>query len=190
MKQAKRYDRLNLRLIESQSSDAFAIAGGHLLITRGLLKTCESEAALVGVLAHELSHLDRGHLIIPLKQLKLARQPISFQKSMMWINLVTRPLRPEQEREADSDATEWMMAVGYSPRELASLLNRWDQQQQQTMPWMQFIPGFVKTHPNPGKRSRDVLLAADKLKLKFPEATYVGAQNLRQLTPKAKPQLP
>ena len=34
----------------------------------------------------------------------------------------------------------WMMAAGYEPRELAKLLSRWDQRQDQAMPWMQFIP--------------------------------------------------
>ena len=182
MSNADRYKQLDVRVIDSNSTDAFSIPGGHLLITRGLLESATSEAAVVGVLAHELSHLDREHQLIPLKQSKLANQPLDFQDRMMWIGLMVRPNRPEQESEADGDATRWMMEAGYDPRELAKLLNSWDQQQNQVAPWLQFVPGFVKSHPDAGKRAQDVLSVATKLEGSFPQAKYVGVENLRTRT--------
>lgn len=180
MNQAARYKKFDVRVIDVASSDAFSIPGGHLLITRGLLESAESEAAVVGVLAHELSHLDRGHQLLPLKQSKLAGKPLNFTDGMMWISLVARPFRPEQESEADSDATQWMMAAGYDPRELAKLLSRWDQQQNQAMPWMQFVPGFVKSHPDAGKRAQEVLRIARQNKARYPQAVAIGVENLKQ----------
>ncbi len=41
------------------------------------METVGSEAALVGVIAHELSHLDREHLLLPLKQAKMMNQPLT-----------------------------------------------------------------------------------------------------------------
>ncbi len=185
MSNAKRYRAIDVRLIESDSTDAYSIPGGHLLVTRGLIETAVSEAAVVGVLAHELSHLDRGHQLIPLKQSKLANQPLDFKDRMMWISLVARPNRPEQESEADSDATRWMMECGYDPRELARLLSSWDQRQDQVAPWLQFVPGFVKSHPDAGKRAQEVLQCAALIKDKFPNATYIGVENLRSRTPRS-----
>lgn len=185
MRNADRYKQLDVRVIENDTSDAFSIPGGRLLVTRGLLESANSESAVVGVLAHELSHLDRGHQLIPLKQSKLANQPLDFQDSMMWVSLMARPNRPEQESEADDDATRWMMETGYDPRELARLLTSWDQRQDQVAPWLQFVPGFVKSHPDAGKRAQDVLQAATKFDAKYPQANYVGVENLRTRTPRS-----
>jgi beta-barrel assembly-enhancing protease len=182
MRKSDRYKQLEVRVIESDSSDAFSIPGGRLLVTRGLLESANSEAAVVGVLAHELSHLDREHQLIPLKQSKLVNQPLDFQDRMLWIGLMVRPNRPEQEAEADGDATRWMMEVGYDPRELAKLLSSWDQQQNQVAPWLQFVPGFVKSHPDAGKRAQAVLSDATMLDRQFPQAQYVGVENLRTRT--------
>jgi predicted Zn-dependent protease len=184
MKQSKRYKRLDIRLVESDSTDACSIPGGHILITRGLLDTCGSEAALVGVIAHELSHLDRGHQLLSLKQSKLAGQRLSFNDSVMLISLVARPFRPEQESEADFDATEWMMRAGYDARELVKLLESWQQREIQTTPWMQFIPGFVKSHPNAGKRAQEILRRSQHLAIEISDAKYIGIENLQQRIPK------
>lgn len=190
MDNAKRYPRLQIYLIETESEDADSVPGGHLLVTRGLLDKIESEAALVGVLAHELSHMDRGHQLLPLKQSKLVQQPLNFSDSMLMISLVARPFRPEQETEADADATRWMMAIGYQPLELARMLNRWNQQQAATMPWQKFVPGFVKSHPDAELRALEVAKLADQHKRKFPDATYVGRENLKRRIAKSEQRFP
>ena len=41
--------------------NAFAIPGGHIYIYTGLLKYLDSEAALAGVLAHEIAHAEKRH---------------------------------------------------------------------------------------------------------------------------------
>ncbi len=187
MKNGKRYRHIDIRIIEVESTDAYSIPGGHLLVTRGLLETCGSEAALVGTLAHELSHLDRGHQLLQLKQSKLAQQPLNFKDGMMLISTIARPFRPEQETEADRDATEWMMSAGYAASELARLLNSWDQRQTREMPWMAYMPSMIKSHPNPGRRAQDVLVLAEKLQPQYPDAKFVGVENLEQRVPKIKP---
>lgn len=184
MKNSKRYRDIDVQLIASDNTDAYSIPGGHLLVTRGLLETAVSEAAIVGVLAHELSHLDRGHQLLPLKQSKLAKQPLNFKDQMMSISIIARPNRPEHESEADADAARWMMECGYDARELARLLNSWEQRQEQVAPWLKFVPGFVKSHPDAGKRAQEVVLIAERDKAMFPRATYVGVENLKLRTPR------
>jgi predicted Zn-dependent protease len=184
MTHAARYPQLDVRVINVDSSDAYSIPGAHLLVTRGLLETAVSEAAVVGVLAHELSHLDRGHQLNLLKQSKLASKPLSFDDTMLSISLIARPFRPEQESEADGDATRWMMSGGYQPREFVKLLSRWGQQQNQQSPWLQAIPSLAKSHPDPSKRVQNVLAHIQQNELRYPNAKFVGVKNLQQRQPR------
>lgn len=186
MKNGKRYTKLDVRIIENDSADAFSIPGGRILVTRGLLDTVESEAAIVGVLGHELSHLDRGHQLLPLKHSKLTSRSIDFRDQMDWMMVLFKPFRPEFETQADSDSVQWMMKLQYDAKELSKLLNSWDQRQDRQMPWMNFIPGFVKSHPDAGKRAQRVLELSTDLRKRYPQANYVGVRNLKLRIPLSK----
>lgn len=186
MKNGKRYTKLDVRIIENDSADAFSIPGGRILVTRGLLDTVESEAAIVGVLGHELSHLDRGHQLLPLKHSKLTSRSIDFRDQMDWMMVLFKPFRPEFETQADSDSVQWMMKLQYDAKELSKLLDSWDQRQDRQMPWMNFIPGFVKSHPDAGKRAQRVLELSTDLRKRYPQANYVGVRNLKLRIPLSK----
>ena len=77
MRNARRYHSINIYLADSPRCDARSFAVGTLVFYRGLLDQADSEAALVGIVGHELSHLDRGHLLLPLRRIKLAQQTFS-----------------------------------------------------------------------------------------------------------------
>lgn len=190
MKQAKRYPAIDLLLVESDATDAYSIPGGHVVVTRGLLDTVGTESALVGVLAHEIAHLDHGHQLLPLKQMRMMNQSIDFRNRMDWMSLVFKPFRPEFETQADIDAVRWMMELLYEPKELARLLHSWDQRQDKQAPWMNFVPGFVKSHPDAGKRAQRVLEQAAALQGTWPKATYTGAKNLELRVPASKRRFP
>jgi predicted Zn-dependent protease len=178
MKNADRYPKIDIRVVSTSESDAYSIPGGHLIFTTGLLDSAQSEAALIGVVGHELSHLDRGHQLLTLKQSKALNQATDFRDGMMWGAMMARPFRPEQETEADADAVRWIMQLGYDPKELAKMLVRWQDKQSKKTPWMQFVPGFVRTHPNPGQRAKQVLDIQRRSEQEFPNAKYIGRENL------------
>ena len=48
-------------VLDSPNVNAFAVPGGTIFITRGLLERMRSEAELAGVLGHEISHVLRKH---------------------------------------------------------------------------------------------------------------------------------
>ena len=60
-----------MAIIPLDAADAFSVPGGDLLFSQGLLETAGNEAALMGVVCHELAHLDRGHQLLELRRAKL-----------------------------------------------------------------------------------------------------------------------
>lgn len=190
MTNAERYKQFTVLVVESDDVDAKAIAGGTLVFTTGLLKFAHSEAAVIGIVGHELSHLDRGHLILPLKRAKLIENakgapnrpfdPQKFaQSGTMMVRLMARPFRPEDEAAADQDGTEWAYHSGYDPRELADLFARLHiKNQDQKVPF----GSFFRTHPYNEDRCAAITahfeqLRADDAK---PSDLFVGKQNLKK----------
>src|SRR5258707_3771 len=50
-------------VVQSSEINAFAVPGGHVFVTTGMLAFLHSEAELAGVLGHEISHIDLRHCI-------------------------------------------------------------------------------------------------------------------------------
>ncbi|MGN6543728.1 MAG: M48 family metallopeptidase [Aureliella sp.] len=189
MNNARRYANIDIAIVNSDSIDAYSIPGGHLIFTAGLMKNLQSEAELVGVIAHELSHLDRGHQLLPLKQAKRANQVSDFRSGMTWVATLAKPFRPEFESQADADAVKWMIAAGYDPRQLAALLSRWDARQAQEAGWTKMIPSFARSHPDSGRRAQVILDLFDRAHVD-PQGLIIGRQNFEQRVPASVRRLP
>ena len=50
-------------VIDASHINAYATPGGYMFITSGLLKNCKNEAQLAGVIAHEISHINRKYIL-------------------------------------------------------------------------------------------------------------------------------
>ena len=195
MKRADRYRSLSVLYADSPDTDARCFPGGTVLVFRGLLETVESEAALVGVLGHELSHIDHGHQLRWLRTFKLAQTsftpgggPVKMQdmmaNTMMMTQMFARPFRPEDEAQADLDATNWMYRAGYDPQELAKLFLRFEELAKQRG---QVSLPFFRTHPYNRDRYEAVLKRFRELTEAEPRADlYVGVRNLWERVPRSK----
>ncbi len=188
MTNAARYKQMDVAVVETDEVDAYSIPGGHLIFTRGLLENVTSEAELVGVIAHELSHLDRGHQLLTLKQSKSQPQWNDPRAAMGWMATMFKPFRPEFEAQADADAVRWMLATGYDARQLAQLLARWEAKQNQQAPWVNMMPNFVRSHPDAGRRAQTVLKDFDNQATKT-DRLVIGRKNLKQRVPASQKML-
>ncbi len=188
MTNANRYKQIDVAVVETEETDAYSVPGGHLIFTSGLLDNVKSEAELVGVIAHELSHLDRGHQLLPLKQAKSQPQWNDPRAAMSWMATMFKPFRPEFEAQADADAVRWMLAVGYDARQLAQLLARWEAKQNQQAPWVNMMPNFVRSHPDSGRRAQSVLKDFDN-QAKNVDRLVIGRKNLEQRIPASQKKL-
>ena len=55
------YQKFTFTILNTHIVNAFALPGGYIYITRGLLALCKNEAQLAGVLAHEIGHVTARH---------------------------------------------------------------------------------------------------------------------------------
>jgi predicted Zn-dependent protease len=195
MSAPQRYPSIKVYLARSPECEARVFPGGSLVLYEGMLETAPSEAAVVGILGHELSHLDRGHLLADLRRVRLAEETFSggpdpqspgefFDAGTLLARLWTRPFRPEHEAEADRDGARWAYQAGYDPRELAALFLRARDRSKGprlAMPW------FLQSHPPLEERHQAVMAEYRQLQQQNPNAApYVGEENLRTRTARSR----
>ena len=197
MKDSRRYPRIKVCLAESSRCNARSFPGGTLVFFRGLLECAPSEAAVVGIVGHELSHLDRGHHLWRLRRVKLARQTLlentkgsspddlSSARTIL-TRIWTRPFLPEYEMEADRDGASWAYAAGYDPREMAKMCLH-PRPDRENRP----APGysFTQTHPSPRIRHRAITQHYKTLQQEQPNGRlYAGKENLLRRETQARHQ--
>ncbi len=81
----------NLTVLDSPEYNAFALPGGYLFVTRGLLKAiAQDEAKLAAVLGHEIAHVEKKHGInAVLRQMGLT---VLVEVGMLWLDVIPADL--------------------------------------------------------------------------------------------------
>lgn len=186
MRNKDRYESIVVMVARSSRIDARSCPGGTLIFFEGLLDSAGSEAALIGIVGHELSHLDRGHQLLPIRRMKLMEKSLSSPQSMMQFlqtgqgmtKLWARPFRPEDERDADKDGVAWSYAAGYDPREMAKLFQKKGGKSPgaEGMPWT----SFFRSHPYDQERHQAILKQVTQLQKEKPPTgpLFIGRENL------------
>ena len=191
-----RYAAIDVTLIDAPAADGQSFPGGSLVFTTGLLKEPD-EATVVGVVAHELAHLDRGHMYDVVRREKLAqdsfRGPFGagatfdemFTRQAALFGMMMRPFRPEQEHEADCTAATWMFQEGYDPQALMGFFERLHRRRNDA-PGVE-IPffNFARTHPYSLDRRDHVRARLRQLQAWRPRRDLgLYPENLKDLRPK------
>lgn len=185
MREHKRYAIIRILYVDDEQPQAYAFCDGHLLISAGLLDAAKTEAALVCVLGHELSHLDRGHLLRRAKQWKLLQQRLKetadFSPAQLFASfdamhaVFRRPFGPAEELEADTDGMTWAYALGYDPRAVAGIYDAVEQ------PGQKFMPAFLQSHPPSAERRKNLQDTYQALQQARPQdELYLGRENLQR----------
>jgi predicted Zn-dependent protease len=143
-------------VLETPDVNAFAAPGGYIFITRGSLDLIESEAELAGVLAHEVGHVNRRHVIEQIRKADFMRE-VRDQAGLTGgqldrvvghgSNVLFTGLSREDEAEADSLAVEYAASAGYDPGGLAAFVTRLGQRSGEGR-----LAELMSTHPRPQER--------------------------------------
>ncbi len=149
-------------VVDDPTPNAFALPGGYIYITRGLLSLMGTEAQLVSVLGHEIGHVTARHHVSSLSRAQLAQlglgvggvlfpdlQAVGGVAGASLQLLFLRHGR-DAERQADELGFRYTLENGFDVREMALVfqsLQRVGEQHQQSA-----VPSWLLTHPEPGDR--------------------------------------
>ncbi|MEM1240515.1 MAG: M48 family metallopeptidase [Cyanobacteria bacterium P01_H01_bin.26] len=143
--------------------NAFALPGGQIFVTTGLLKALDTESQLAGVLGHEIGHVVARHGAEHLARQQLGailvnavgiaasderqggQQAAAIAQAVNQI--VGLNYSREDELESDRLGFEFMIAANYNPEGIVELMQVFESAESQGRP-----PEFLSTHPNPGNR--------------------------------------
>ncbi|BAZ09009.1 hypothetical protein NIES4071_08150 [Calothrix sp. NIES-4071] len=146
------------QVVQDNSINAFATAGGYVYVTTGLLRAVDNEAQLAAVLAHEIGHIASRHSIEQMRQTAITRGLASaagLDRStavQLGVELaLQRPRSREDEYEADRRGIETLARAGYDQRAMIAFLQKL---RNQPTP-----PTFLSTHPAPDDRIAALLRA-------------------------------
>ncbi len=159
------------KILDSPVINAFAVPGGYVYFTRGILAHFNNEAEFAGVLGHEIGHVTARHsarsqtkqilgqvglvagLILSPAVRELA-EPLS--QGMQFLMLKNSR---DHESESDKLGVEYSTAVGYDAHHMANFFNTLKRKQQEAGV---SIPEFQSTHPDPGNRFNRVHAMAEE----------------------------
>jgi predicted Zn-dependent protease len=148
-------------VLESEQINAFAVPGGYIYITRGLLYSLRNEAQLAGVLGHEVAHVAKRHSAQQIQKAQQA-QGVAVAAEIggqiagvegvgnvagLVANLSLMKYGRDQEHEADMYGLRYMTNVGYDPKGMIQTMKILKEASGGKGP-----PEMLSTHPDPGNR--------------------------------------
>jgi predicted Zn-dependent protease len=153
-------------VIDDPTVNAFALPGGPIFITRGILTHMNSEAQLVSVLGHEIGHITAKHSVQQLSQAQLAQIGLVAavivkpelarfgDLASQGLSLLFLKFGRDDETQADELGFRYMVNAGYSPREMAEMFRTL---QRLGGGGEGRVPEWLSTHPDPGNRVQRTL---------------------------------
>lgn len=173
----------NFRVVDSDIINAFAVPGGYVYFTRGIMAHFNNEAEFAGVLGHEIGHIAARHSVAQQRNALLGQLGIIAgviiapdlaqfaETASQGVGLLLLKFGRDAERESDRLGVEYSSKIGYDAQEMAGFFNTLERKQQES--GNAELPGFLSTHPNPGDRNKTVSKLAEewkrKLNLKNPQ---------------------
>ncbi len=150
-----------LKIIDASVVNAFAVPGGFLYFSRGILAALNNEAELAGVMGHEIGHIAARHSAQQYSKAQLAQiglglgsiiidSPILTGLAQFGVGMLFLRFSRENEREADRLGVEYASKAGYDASQLANffeMLNRMNPGSDRSG-----LPGWFSTHPSPEDR--------------------------------------
>jgi len=157
-------------LRDPETVNAFALPGGPIFITRGLLQRFQNEAQLAGVLGHEMGHVIARHSAAQIAKSQLAQGLVTAagaagsddqgggeraaQVAAVVAQMVQLKYGRGDETQADTLGVRLMSEAGYDPRAMLEVMRILAESGGGKR-----APEFMSSHPDPGNR-REVIQGA------------------------------
>jgi len=179
------------RMLDDPLINAFALPGGFIYMTRGIMVYLESEAELVGILGHEIGHVTAKHSVSRISNAQLAQ--LGMGVSMILVpelqafeglasasmGLLFLKFGRDDERQSDALGVRYMSSLGYDPAELSGVMAMLGSvTSEEAGPRG---PEWLSTHPNPENREEAILEMAARTQVARDPAIVGRERYLRRL---------
>ena len=177
--------RYSFTAVNLKEINAFALPGGPMFVHRGMFEAAAAEGEVVGVMAHELSHVLLRHGTAnaskaqnPWLQLGQLAGAVGgamvgggvgsaiAQGSQFGLGTLLLKYSREYEKQADLLGAQIMAKAGYDPRQLAHMFETIEKESQSSGGGG--APQWMSSHPNPGNRTVYINKEAEMLKIGAP----------------------
>jgi predicted Zn-dependent protease len=164
-------DSLKVHIIKKDEVNAFALPDNHLVVYTGLIEASKNESALIGVLGHEIAHIENNHVMKKLSKeigLSVLLSLTTGDSNGRIVKEVFQTLSSSAydrslEKEADMTSVEYMLKANVNPAPFADFLYQmsFDNPMDGALAW-------ISSHPEAEERAKYVLeyIKGKKLKSK------------------------
>lgn len=154
----------SFQVVDDATANAFALPGGPIFVTRGMLAHMDSEAELASVLGHEIGHVTARHSVSQLSKAQVAQLGLGLgsvlspdiaqygQLAAAGLQLLFLKYGRDDESQADELGFRYMVNAGYDPREMAKVFTTLERVSEASGGGK--LPTWLSTHPDPGDRAR------------------------------------
>ncbi len=178
-------------VLDSPVVNAFAVPGGSVYVTRGILALMSSEAELAAILGHELGHVNARHSVRRMSEQMLAQIGLvagsviskEFAKfaglAGVGLQVLFLKYSRDDERQADSLGVDYARLSGYNPADMAVTFAALEKLGD--LSGGRSLPGFLSTHPLSSERVQNVqamLRPEDQTLARKPEAYLLTVENI------------
>jgi predicted Zn-dependent protease len=155
-----------LKIVDSSVVNAFAVPGGYIYFTRGILAYLNNEAELVGVMGHELGHVAARHSAEQISRAQLANVGLGLgmilvpelryvsDLAQFGVGLLFLKFSRDDERQADDLGVEYSSKLGYDATQMADFFDSLARMEPSSS--RSGLPEWFSTHPNPVDREEAV----------------------------------
>ncbi|WP_242919183.1 M48 family metalloprotease [Pontibacter liquoris] len=170
--------KYNFKIVDSPVINAFAVPGGYVYFTRGIMAYFNNEAQFAGVLGHEIGHIAARHSAQQQSKATLAQVGLIAgmvlapnvasqfgDAASQGLGLLFLKFGRDDEREADKLGVEYSSKIGYDAAEMADFFLTLQREQEAS--GAEAIPDFLSSHPNSADRYEAVSKMATEWKQKL-----------------------
>ncbi|MEJ2637786.1 MAG: M48 family metalloprotease [Calditrichia bacterium] len=174
------------RLLDSPVINAFAVPGGFVYITRGILAYLNNEAELAGVMGHEIGHITARHSAQQYTKAQIAQLGLgvgmvlseNFRKyagvAQFGVGMLFLKFSRDNERQSDELGVQYSTTVGYDAMQMANFFETLERMQPKEGGT---LPDWFSTHPNPADRVVAVRKLATEWEQKLGKKDYIVARD-------------
>ncbi|MDH7494152.1 MAG: M48 family metalloprotease [Candidatus Saccharicenans sp.] len=160
----------HFQVLDSPVVNAFAVPGGYVYLTRGILAYLNDEAELAGVMGHEIGHVTARHSAQLYSQAQVAQIGLvvgaavskTFRKfaglAEAGLSVLFLSFSREHERQADDLGVLYSSKAGYEASHMSNLFVTL--QKLNPSSGRDGLPTWLSTHPDPPDRIAAIKRAA------------------------------